>query len=63
MQEQSKKVIESLQTNLKMQEDLLKNEKNQLYEFIEKLTLDFKDISDKHDLKIEIPSKFKLIIN
>lgn len=46
-----------------MQEDLLKNEKNQLYEFIEKLTLDFKDISDKHDLKIEIPSKFKLIIN
>jgi len=63
LQEQSKKVIESLQTNLKMQEDLLKNEKNQLYEFIEKLTLDFKDISDKHDLKIEIPSKFKLIIN
>lgn len=57
LKEESRKLINSLQANLKHQADLSENERNQLYDFIEKLSMDFQDIADKNSIKIEIPSK------
>lgn len=56
LKEESRKLIDSLQSNLQHQADLFENERNQLYEFIEKLSLDFQDIADKNSLRVEIPS-------
>lgn len=58
LMEESRKLINSLQANLKHEEALFENERNQLYEFIEKLSLDFQDVADKNSIKIEIPSIF-----
>jgi len=49
--------VDSLQANLKLQTELFENERNQLYDFIEKVNLDFKDIADKNGINVEIPSK------
>lgn len=40
-----------------MQEELFENERNQLYDFIEKLSLDLQEIADKNNIHVEIPSK------
>lgn len=58
LKDEYRKFIDSLQANLKMQAELFENERNQLYDFIEKLSLDLQDIADKNYIKIEIPSKF-----
>ena len=56
MKEESRNLISSLQANLKSQGESFENETNQLYDFIEKLSLDFQDIADKNNLNVQIPS-------
>lgn len=58
LMEESRKLINSLQANIRYQEALFENERNQLHEFIDKLSLDFQDIADKNSIKVEIPSNF-----
>lgn len=63
MKEESRKLINKLQYNLIKENEVYENEKRQLYEFIEKITLDFQDIAEKNKLKIEIPSKFIFLLH
>ncbi len=58
MKEESRKLFNKLQYNLIKEKEEFENEKKQLYEFIELLTLDLQDIAEKNDLKIDIPSKY-----
>jgi len=62
LNQESRKLIDSLQLNSRHQATLFDNERNQLYDFIDKLSLDFQDISDKNNLNIEIPSKSYMFI-
>jgi len=63
MKEESRKLINRLQYNLMKENEVFENERRQLYEFIEKITLDLQDIAEKNKLKIEIPSKINFFNN
>ena len=59
LKDESKKLVSCLHLNLKNQSEAFENEKNQLYDFIEKLSTDFEDLFKKSNLSVEIPSKKK----
>lgn len=60
LKDESKKLVSCLHQNLKNQNEAFINEKNQLYEFIEKLSVDFEEICKKNEINVEIPSKILL---
>jgi hypothetical protein len=62
MKEESRNLINSLQDKIKKQTESFENEKNQLYDFIEKVSLDFKELAEQNNIKMNIPSKFFLNI-
>ena len=62
LKEESKKLVKCLHTNLKNQNDAFLNEKNQLYEFIEKLSSDFDELLKNNDIPVQVPS-IKIKIN
>lgn len=62
LKDESKKLVSCLHQNLKNQNEAFINEKNQLYDFIEKLTSDVEELLKINNIDAEIPSITKKII-
>ena len=56
LKEESKKLVSCLHRNLMNQNEAFLNEKNQLNEYIDKLSLDFEELLKNNDINVQIPS-------
>lgn len=58
LKDESKKLVSCLHLNLKNQNDAFCHEKNQLYEFIEKITSQFEEVIKKNEIvDVYVPGK------
>jgi hypothetical protein len=63
LKDESNRLVSCLHLNLKNQNEAFIHEKNQLYEFIDKISLDYEELIKKYDINdIEIPSINKFLL-